>query len=54
MTTANGDGIEFNPILGSIFDEIERIKSQSSNSLLGHRSDVRIREEDELRIEDIP
>jgi hypothetical protein len=26
MTTASGDGLEFNPYLGSIFEEIERLK----------------------------
>lgn len=29
MTTANGDGLEFNPYLGSIYDEIDKIKESS-------------------------
>ena len=54
MTTANGDGIEFNPYLGSIFDEIERIKGSFAFSPTGEKREMRVREEEDIRMEDIP
>ncbi|CDW79000.1 UNKNOWN [Stylonychia lemnae] len=49
-TTANGDGLEFDKRLGSIFDEIQRIKDQDmKGGVLG------IQEEDlGFKIEDVP
>ena len=54
MTTANGDGIEFNPFLGSIFDEIEDIKNQFINPSSGKKKPLITQEEDLFEMEDIP
>jgi hypothetical protein len=53
-TTANGDGLEFDKRLGSIFEEIEKIKSfklAENAKLIGPLHFMK--EDDELSAEDI-
>ena len=52
MTTANGDGLEFNPYLGSIFDEIERIKESlnEGETFVKRKNSF----DEEIKMEDIP